>query len=76
MLVGGVVGWLVSAVGTAVSKRSADAVLGTTEERALRDALSDSVAAILNQVPEGARGDLGAALPGAGDCTLPWRSQW
>jgi len=62
MLVGGVVGWLVSAVGTAVSKRSADAVLGTTEERALRDALSDSVAAILNQVPEGARGDLGAAL--------------
>jgi tetratricopeptide (TPR) repeat protein len=61
-LVSGVVGWLISAVGTALSRRSADAVLGSSEERALRSALADSVSAIVAQVPEDAREDLTTAL--------------
>src|SRR5215470_9806920 len=61
-LVSGVVGWLIAAVGTALSRRSADAVLGSVEERALRDALLGSVSAVVAQVPAEAREDLGAAL--------------
>jgi tetratricopeptide (TPR) repeat protein len=61
-LLDGLVGWLVSVVGSAVSTNVRNATFGSRDENALRKALQESVAAVVAEVPATASADLAAAL--------------
>lgn len=69
-LTSGLVGWLVAAAGTAVSRGVSNAVLGSAEEGELLSALSRSITDVIARLPDAARGDLDAALRERGDLLL------